>query len=229
MSARTSVIALAASALLALTACSSSGSAGGSAGPSDPTEQQTTSEPAAGGSTDSTGTAGDIDTSADPALPSEVAKMLADYGVTATDGVRAAITKLDTAPQTRPLAAGGSIRTGEVIFSDGRTEVTVPIPGEHVYVSIAPFVERTHDCHFHSLGSCQGEMTGEDVHVTITDAGGATLVDADATTYANGFVGFWLPKDTNGTITVTQGERTGQTPFATGDGDATCVTTLQLS
>lgn len=169
------------------------------------------------------------DTSSDEALPDEVAAMLAGYGVDAEDGVRAAIMTLDRYEQQRPLTVQASVRTDDVVFSDAEQEVTVPIPGDLVYVSIAPYIDQTHPCHFHALGGCQGELVEEEVHVTIVDDAGTTLVDENVTTWANGFVGYWLPKDANGTVTITQGELTGDSPFATRDGDATCVTTLQLS
>ena len=110
-----------------------------------------------------------------------------------------------------------------------KAETSVPLSGANeFYLSIAPFASQTHDCYFHSLATCKGELANTSVHVTITDAAGATLVDADATTYANGFVGFWLPRDISGTVTVTVDGKTGSVPFATGAEDATCLTTLQV-
>lgn len=187
----------------------------------------------AGTATQDTATAGGIpaqepDTSADEPLPEEVAAMLEGYDVQAEDGVREAIMALDRLDQPRPLSVQASVRTGDVVFGDGEQEVTVPIPGDLVYVSIAPFVEQTHPCHFHALGGCQGEMVGEDVHVRIVDHLGEVLVDEDTTTRANGFVGYWLPKDAHGTVTITQDGLTGVAAFETGEGDPTCVTTLQL-
>ena len=170
----------------------------------------------------------DPDTSGDEALPEEVATMLAGYGVSAEDGVRAAIMTLDRNEEQRPLSIQGSVRTDDVVFSDGEQEITVPIPGDLVYVSVGPYVDQTHPCHFHALGGCQGEMVGEEVDVQIVDHMGEVLVDETVTTRANGFVGYWLPKDAHGTVTITQGELTGVAAFETGDGDPTCVTTLQL-
>lgn len=170
----------------------------------------------------------EVDTSSDEALPEEVAAMVEGYGVSAEDGVRAAIMALDEVDQQRPLNVQASVRTDDVVFSDGDQEVIVPIPGDLVYVSIAPYVDQTHPCHFHALGGCQGEMVGEEVHVHIVDHMGEVLVDEEVTTRTNGFVGYWLPQDAHGTVTVTQGERTGVAAFETGEGDPTCVTTLQL-
>lgn len=193
-----------------------------------PAEEGTSSTTTAAQGATSGGAAQDPDTSADEPLPEEVAAMLEGYGVQAEDGVREAIMALDRVDQPRPLSVQASVRTDDVVFGDGEQEVTVPIPGDLVYVSIAPFVEQTHPCHFHALGGCQGEMVGEDVHVRIVDHLGEVLVDEDTTTRANGFVGYWLPKDAHGTVTVTQGGRSGVAAFETGEGDPTCVTTLQL-
>lgn len=165
------------------------------------------------------------------ALPQDVVEILADYGVEASDA-RAAITGLDRVDQARPLeGVQASVRTDEVVFATASGEVSVPIPGDEVYVSVAPFVAQTHDCFYHALGGCQGELVGQDVHVQITDAAGEVLVDEEATTYANGFVGFWLPADVTGTITITDAEsgRTGEVPFDTGPDGPTCITTLQLA
>ena len=161
-------------------------------------------------------------------LPETVTAALSAQGVTATD-VRTAITELDRLDQARPLDVQASVRPDQVVFTADGQEVAVPVPGDEVYVSIAPYVEKTHECFYHALGGCQGEMTGEDVHVTITAEDGTVLVDEDATTYANGFVGYWLPKDTTGTISITQGEMTGEVPLDTGAEGPTCVATLQLA
>ncbi|WP_134774432.1 CueP family metal-binding protein [Ornithinimicrobium flavum] len=162
-------------------------------------------------------------------LPDEVASALSDLGVEGDD-VRDVITSLDRLDQERPLPVQGSVRTDEVIFSTADTgEVAVPIPGDEVYISVAPYVDSTHDCFYHALGGCQGELVGEEVSVTITDDAGETLVQEDATTYTNGFVGFWLPKDVTGTVSITHDGMSGEVPFDTSDEGATCITTLQLS
>lgn len=164
-------------------------------------------------------------------LPQDVIEILSEYGVEATD-VRAAITGLDQVDQPRPLeGVQASVRVDQVLFTVDSGEVAVPIPGDEVYVSIAPYVESTHDCFFHALGGCQGELVGEELQVTITDDAGAVLVDEQLTTYTNGFVGFWLPKDTTGTITVTDDDTglSGEAPFDSTDEGPTCITTLQLT
>ena len=154
--------------------------------------------------------------------------VLASLGLSGLSGQQI-VEKLDQDPTARPLQLKASVRPDHVIVGDGKAETSVPLSGANeFYLSIAPFASQTHDCYFHSLATCKGELANTSVHVTITDAAGATLVDADATTYANGFVGFWLPRDISGTVTVTVDGKTGSVPFATGPEDATCLTTLQV-
>lgn len=139
------------------------------------------------------------------------------------------IEALDQDPRPRPLPLRASVRSNELILTEGTTEARLPLTTDRFYLSVAPYATRTHECYFHNLGTCQGELAGKPVHVTITDAAGQQLVDADATTYANGFVAFWIPRNTSGTITVTADGKTGTTPFDSKADGATCVTTLRLT
>ncbi len=141
---------------------------------------------------------------------------------------REVVEALDQDPAARPLSLMASVRYDEVTLDDGATQATLPLDGDEFYISVAPYENRTHDCYFHSLGTCQGELTDTDVHVTVVSDDGETLVDEDATTYANGFVGFWVPKDIKGTVTVTKDGTTGEVEFSSDEEGATCITTLQL-
>lgn len=142
---------------------------------------------------------------------------------------REVVKALDQDPAARPLALMASVRYDEVTLDDGTTQATLPLDGDEFYISVAPYENSTHDCYFHSLGTCQGELTDTDVHVTVVSEDGETLIDEDATTYANGFVGFWVPKDVKGTVTVTTDGKTGEVEFSSDPEGATCITTLQLS
>ncbi len=90
-------------------------------------------------------------------------------------------------------------------------------------------MRNTHECFYHNLASCQGELVGEDLTVRITSADGEVLADGTVTTYDNGFVGFWLPRDIEGTIEVEWEGLSATAPIATGPDDPTCITTIQLS
>lgn len=129
----------------------------------------------------------------------------------------------------RPTQLMASVRPDELVLSDDGSELSLPLPEDRFYVSVAPYVQQTHECFHHSLTTCQGELTDTEVQVTVTDStSGKVLVDELTTTFANGFVGLWLPRDVAGTVAVTADGRTGEIPLTTGDDDPTCLTTLQL-
>lgn len=132
----------------------------------------------------------------------------------------------------RPGALMASIRPTELLLSDATGQTTLPLPDDAFYLSFAPYVSQTHDCFFHSLTTCQGEVIEQPVTVQIVDdATGETLVDETRTTEKNGFVGVWLPRDVDATLRVTlsDGELAGEQKISTREDSATCVTTLQVA
>lgn len=145
--------------------------------------------------------------------------------------VREIITELDQTPKAeRPTELMASIGIDELLLSDNNGEISLPMPTDKTYVSIAPYVSQTHDCYYHSLTTCTGELDNQQVHVTFRDdATGQTLIDEAVTTYDNGFAGFWVPKGTVGTIEVDYEDKKATTGFSTEADGATCVTTLQLT
>ena len=149
------------------------------------------------------------------------------HGLSGLD-TKAIIERLDQTNDDRASGPGGSVRGFEFVLSDDAGEQTMALPEGQFYLALAPYENRTHDCFNHSTQSCQGELVGKKVHVTITDSTGERLVDADATTYPNGFVGFWLPRDKQGTIEVTYDGKKAASPFSTGADGASGVTTLPL-
>ena len=94
---------------------------------------------------------------------------------------------------------------------------------------MAPYVDQTHECFHHSPTTCAGELSSREVQVRIVDeTNDKVLVEETRTTFENGFTGFWLPRDIEGTLRVTYDGRTGETDFATDKEAPTCLTTLQL-
>jgi len=135
---------------------------------------------------------------------------------------------LETADRPTDLVA--SVRAAELVLADESYETTVPLPEDTFYLSVAPFVDQTHECFYHSLTTCQGELAGEPVSVTVVDAAtGDVLVEEDTTLGANGFVGYWLPRDVDAELRVEHDGRVGTTTVSTRDDDPTCLTTLQLA
>lgn len=155
---------------------------------------------------------------------------LTTHGLAAMDAVEI-IDHLDRQKVTeRPTDLIASVRADELLLSSDGQEVVVNLPDNQTYVSIAPYLTSTHDCFYHSLTTCRGELDNEDIQVTITDeATGEVLVDEATTTFDNGFIGFWLPDDVTGLIEVSYQGRTGTTEFSTTDDGATCVTDLRLT
>lgn len=134
---------------------------------------------------------------------------------------------LDATNDDRESGPFGSVRSGELILADDRSEVALPIE-DAFYLSIAPYVNQTHECYNHSLSGCQGELVDTDLDVTIVGADGTEIFAGDRTTGPNGFAGFWLPRDIDATITITADGRSATTRIGTGADDPTCLTTMQL-
>jgi len=145
-------------------------------------------------------------------------------------GTMALINRLDRLPaDARPADLTASGRPGELQLSSGKEKATMPIPRDRFYLSVAPYVDGTHACFYHSLTTCKGELGGKAMHVRIVADDGSVLVDEDRTTFANGFMGFWLPRGVKGTLSVRYGERSARTGIATDAKAPTCLTTLHLA
>lgn len=156
---------------------------------------------------------------------------LESYGLAGLDAPEI-IEELDTMPVAdRPDDLIASVQPSELVLTsedDGVT--TIAMPDDQFYLSVAPYEQRTHDCYFHSLTTCLGEMSEEEVQVTVTDdATGQTIVDDTLTTYDNGFLGLWLPRDVAGLLTVEHDGMSATAPISTGDDDLTCLTSMQLT
>ncbi len=140
------------------------------------------------------------------------------------------IDHLDRVPmEERPTDLLASVMPEELVLASATEEVALELPEDSFYLSIAPFVNQTHECHYHSLTTCVGELSNQDVDLTVTDASGEVLINEQRTTFDNGFVGVWVPVDSNGTIEITYDGLTGTTNFSTGSESATCITDLQLT
>jgi hypothetical protein len=157
--------------------------------------------------------------------------ILAAYDLAGLDG-QEIVDRLDrTAVNDQPSDLMASVRPGELLMweVDSDEQTVIDLPDDQFYLSVAPYISRTHDCHFHSLTTCRGELSGERVHVTITDRDtGEVLVDDAADTFDNGFIGFWLPAGIDARIRIDYQGYSAIQDISTGPEDPTCLTTVQL-
>ncbi|MDN5894065.1 MAG: CueP family metal-binding protein [Nocardioides sp.] len=132
--------------------------------------------------------------------------------------------------ENRPTDLVASVLPDRLVLSGGGEEMSLDIPRERFYLSVAPYAERTHACHNHSLTTCTGELPDQDVAVKVIDqATGEVLMDESRTTFSNGFVGLWLPRDIHATLTITSEGARGQADISTTAEAPTCLTTLRLT
>ena len=165
-----------------------------------------------------------------PPAESAGADLLAEHGLTDMSAPEI-IDSLDRMKVSdRPSDLMASVRPDALVLTGNGQEVVLDMPDDVTYLSIAPYIEQTHECFNHSLTTCRGELSGQGIEVRIiNDATGDVIVAESTTTFDNGFAGFWVPRDLQGTIEVTYNGRSGTTPFSTADEKATCITTLQLT
>lgn len=166
---------------------------------------------------------------ADPAIAT-AQEILASHDLAGLD-VEEVIERLDTMPVAdRPAALLASVQPDALVLRDESIrEGRLPMPRDSVYLSIAPFREQTHECHFHSLTTCLGELSDTAVRVVVTAEDGTKLVDETRPTADNGFIGIWVPRNNEATLTVESEGLTGSVPISTtSPDDRTCITDLRL-
>lgn len=146
---------------------------------------------------------------------------------------REIIDALDAMPlDQRPQGFRASIRPDELILSTSETSTrSLEMPDDALYLSFAPYISSTHDCHFHSLTTCTGEQRNTQVKVSVVDkTTGQTVLEETRTSFDNGFVGLWLPRGLDATLEVEVDGRTASQDISTdSNDDATCLTTLHLA
>lgn len=145
--------------------------------------------------------AGCTTSAADP----EEAEFLASVDLAGMDAV-GIIDYLDALlVEARPQDLMAVVRPDELVLTTPDEEISLDMPAASVYVSVAPFINQTHDCFYHSLTTCLGELRNAPVEVEIIEDGtGAVLVSEQATTFDNGFIGYsYFTTGTDGTTCIT--------------------------
>lgn len=161
---------------------------------------------------------------------------LARYGLEGKDPAEIVDTLDQDTELSRRLGDDGliaSVRQEELVLKDRQgpegVEHALPMPADRTYISFAPFVNTTHECFNHSLTTCQGELVSTPVKVTVTDAAGAVIEEKQTTTFGNGFIGMWLPRDLEGQVLFEAEGKSASAPLSTHKDAPTCVTTIQLT
>lgn len=124
---------------------------------------------------------------------------------------------------------GLSVYDDELLVFIDDERISIDMPKDEFYLSVAPYIESTHSCTFHSATGCRGELKSESFFVEFIDTDGNVILSESMDTLSNGFIDLWLPRDIEGTLTITQGELTTSKVIKTVAGEPTCETTMQLT
>lgn len=120
-----------------------------------------------------------------------------------------------------------SVYPNEVKVLTEDEEFNLPIEDEF-YLSVAPYIDQTHECFYHSATGCRGELQQTDFHILFVSSTGEVLIDQVMNSGSNGFVDLWLPREIEGTLTI-QYDGMSVSNEITTIGDAkTCETTMRL-
>ncbi|MEI5909587.1 CueP family metal-binding protein [Bacillus spongiae] len=122
-----------------------------------------------------------------------------------------------------------SITSEHLIVKDtNEEERTYDLPKDEFFVSIAPYINKTHPCTNHNLTSCQGELANKTFDVVIEDSTGKIIVDENMVSGKNGFLDLWLPRDKEYQVRIKYDGKMVESNLSTFKKDGTCVTTMQL-
>jgi len=113
-------------------------------------------------------------------------------------------------------------------FPDG-TEVTIPMPEDEMFVSVAPYLRQTHPCTTHYMSGCQGELAEVAMQVRATLADGTVVLDEVVRTGRNGFMDLWLPREEGIMLSFAVDGYAAEGFVTTFADSATCITTVQLA
>jgi hypothetical protein len=129
-----------------------------------------------------------------------------------------------------PYGLNASINSESLIIKDNEDQVAIDLNEDLFYLSMAPYFGQTHPCGVHSLISCRGELKNETFKVKITDAiTGEVIINKSMSSYYNGFIGVWLPKDKIFNIEIEKDGYYANATIETSSGSNTCLTTLKLT
>jgi hypothetical protein len=115
-----------------------------------------------------------------------------------------------------------------IITNNNEKKITYELPKDEFFVSIAPYIEKTHPCEIHSLTGCQGELVGQEFDVLITDQEDNVVIDEKIKSRTNGFIDLWLPRNKTYNVSIQYNGKKAEAEIATFEKNNTCVTSMQL-
>lgn len=124
----------------------------------------------------------------------------------------------------RPRDLSAVVQPHGVVLTQAGLDIRLQLPDEWFYVAVAPYTEEPVDCFNRSLTAGVGELRNLPLNAHVVETGsGRVLAGRERRTTDSGFVGFWLPRETSGTITLSHGELGGSVDFSTHDDGPTCL------
>lgn len=162
-------------------------------------------------------------------IPNEArTEMLKKYDL-ADLSVKEMVNKLDSITNEKD-GLNASITGTTLILYDNDKEYNFKLPSDEFYLSFAPYINEVHPCQTHNLVSCRGELFNKEFTVSIVKKDGTVIADQKVKSMNSGFIGIWLPRDIEATLTISYNGLSVTKSITTYAKSDTCITTpLKLS
>jgi hypothetical protein len=155
-------------------------------------------------------------------------EMLKKYGL-ADLSVKDMVNKLDSITNEKD-GLNASITGTTLILYDNDKQYDFKLPTDEFYLSFAPYINEVHPCQTHNLVSCRGELFNKEFNVSIVKKDGTVITDQKVKSMNSGFIGIWLPRDIEATLTISYNGLSVTKTITTYAKSDTCLTTpLKLS
>ncbi|KAF0222714.1 MAG: hypothetical protein FD133_1906 [Erysipelotrichaceae bacterium] len=143
--------------------------------------------------------------------------------------VKEMVNKLDSVTDEKN-GLNASITSTTLILYDNEKQYEFKLPKDEFYVSFAPYLNEIHPCQTHNLVSCKGELFNKEFEISVVKKDGTVILDQKVKSMNSGFIGLWLPRDIEATLTINYKGTSVSKPLTTFDKSDTCITTpLKLS
>lgn len=156
-------------------------------------------------------------------MPKGSDKILSQLNIETSD-IKEIVTNLDQRID-EPSNIGARITGDKLYLYDNDKEYSLNLPEDSFFVSIAPYINEVHPCTIHNLVTCRGEVFNQTMKIRIVDENNQIILEEEKTTQDNGFIGLWLPKNMNATLSVEYDGLFVEYPISTYSESYTCITT----